>query len=193
MDILLINTNPIVSKLFQSFAEDKMIQLEEVSSVERLKTMHYDVIFIDESLCKQYFSTVLESFTSSSKVCISYDLEAVEGFDATLQKPFLPSQIMDILEDVSIMDRDIFSVLDHKEIEKIKSLLDMENLDKIDLGIESIEKKKLKSKNKRQKNKRQKIQRKNLNIIVKKVNKKALKRFLKGKEIKIRIQLTEEF
>jgi hypothetical protein len=201
MDILLINTNPIVSKLFKNFVEDKMIQLQEVSTIQKLNKIHYDVIFIDESLCEKHVENILQGFTSSTKVCISYALEAINGFDATLQKPFLPSQIMDILEEVSVMDREILSVLDNTEIEKIKSLLDMDNLDKIDLGIQSLEVlgtnsinsvEKIKLKKKKPKKKKKDTKSKNLNIKVKNLTKKEIKRFLQGKEITIRIQMNEE-
>jgi len=185
MDILLINTNPIVSNLFQSLVKDKAMKLQEVSGVEQMIKQDYHVIFIDESLCQKNLIAMMDSSRPVMKVCMSYSPDMLEGFDVTLQKPFLPSQIMDILEHVQVMDKKVFSVLDSKEIETIKSLLDMEDLENRDIEKNSIKKKCIKDKAKKNT--------KNMTIQIKNLKKKAIKRLLKGKEIKIRIQLSEEF
>jgi hypothetical protein len=183
MHILLINSNPVVSKLFKCVIEDEHMELLEVSVVNKIKNKDYEIIFIDESLCKKNLNEILKRFPRSKKVCISYDLTEIKEFDATLQKPFLPSQIMDIVEDFNFLEIEPRSILDTQEIETIKSLLNMEDIVTEELAV----KKKLK------KPKKQNKKTKELLLKVKKLDKKAIKRFLKGKEIKIRIQLDEEF
>ncbi|SFV71475.1 Highly acidic protein [hydrothermal vent metagenome] len=187
MHILLINTNPIVSKLFKSLLEDENIELDEVSHVSKIKEKKYSIVFIDESLCQKNSDQVFKNFSSSKKVCISYDLEEVKRFDATLQKPFLPSQIMDIIEDLAFENTQNISILDNKEIETIKSLLKMDDF--------KIEEKKPRKKKLLKVKQIKKEEKKSKEIVlnIKKLKKKSIKSFLKGKEITIRIQLTEEF
>jgi len=180
--ILLINNNPVVSRLFALCTRDKHIVLDEIEDIREVEEgKEYDLIFVDDA---SYAETVGEFMRSHNemdkKIFISYAQENMQGFDMTLKKPFLPSQILEIMqsvvvkeekqaideepvifplekeEDISVgeVDREeenkvpsIFPlsseeveedlgeeilpenphILDSKEIERIKGLLDMED------------------------------------------------------------------
>jgi uncharacterized membrane protein len=126
MYILLVNSNAIISKLFHS-VEKELDSLDEVPHLDILLSKKaYDVIFIDEVLCSEHLLERLKGFNESKKVTISYRSDIIEGFDATLEKPFLPSQIIHSIQGLNIQERSRESVLDRNEIDKIKSLLSLD-------------------------------------------------------------------
>jgi hypothetical protein len=182
VEILLVNRNPIVSRLFTAMNHDAKMAIREIDSIEALK-MHenYAMIFIDEGACQSSFEKIQDHYSDTKKVCISYELESVEGFDATLQKPFLPLQILEVIESLEQESTPTtsYGVLDGSEIEKIKGILQMQSTQEAK-GVESPSKE---SSKKRKKGK------KDLSIELKGLSKKRLKKLLKGKEITIRIQL----
>ncbi|SFV58705.1 Transcription initiation factor IIF alpha subunit [hydrothermal vent metagenome] len=160
MHILLINVNPVVSRLLILCTRDDTILLDEVESVDKVSKNHYDIVFVDESSYGRDVMVSLERLKSLKKVFISYLGDEVKGFDATIKKPFLPSQITEVIAAVqkhrsdegserdeegstedkfSIfplsaeeIDENTTAVLDVDEIEKIKALLNMDD----DSGIE---------------------------------------------------------
>lgn len=170
MHILLINTNPVVSKLFKLSLKGNKNTLTEMSSIENVEEDKYALIFIDESLCKKRTRELFKRFNFTKKVCISYDLEAVKGFDATLQKPFLPSQVIDIIE----LQQPF--ILDVDKIDEIKYLLDMSHPSQ----IETLNKKS------------KKYLKKAINLAIANLSEEEIKKFFKGKEIHIAIQLEKE-
>ncbi len=105
MKILLINFNPVVSRLFALCTRDAHIELdevEEVSDVERGK--HYDLLFVDDASYVESVKEFMESRSIGKKVFISYEPGSVSGFDLTLKKPFLPSQILNIIENATVAE-----------------------------------------------------------------------------------------
>ncbi len=153
MHILLINNNPVVSRLLKLCTRDGDMVLEEVEGVEKMQQDRYDVVFIDEG---SYIGDVLnlsELIDVSTKVLLSNADVEINDFDMTVKKPFLPSQIIEILEQAKQSKEvaeettefplnedkletkemqtkeDISSqeVLDGNEIEKIKALLEMDD------------------------------------------------------------------
>jgi len=172
--ILLVNSNPVVSRLFALCTRDKDNKLDETEDIEKAdRQKKYDLVFIDDASYSESSREFIEKhYAISKKVFIAYTQEQIHGFDMTLKKPFLPSQILDIIKSVVAREvkedpeelpvifpledtveppvhetevRDtpsIFpltteeteeeissqspSILDGKEIEKIKGLLEME-------------------------------------------------------------------
>jgi len=157
MTILLINDNPVVSRLLTLCTRDDDMVLEEVKSVHAIKNESYDVAFIDE---ESYIGEVLnlsEMIYIGKKILLSAVDVEVSDFDKTIQKPFLPSQIIEIIESVKISQKygeenietfsifplksdtsnldkeqiankkDAHQVLDENELEKIKKLLEMDD------------------------------------------------------------------
>ncbi len=159
MHILLININPVVSRLVSLCAREEHIELEEVHSVDAVTRDRYDIVFIDEASYVDEAKNLLENLIIRKKVFLSSsNIMSNEAniFDSIITKPFLPSQIINVLEslesddtvepaieipsifplstddEVSIVETpeeneiEDMSVLDTNEIAKIKALLEME-------------------------------------------------------------------
>ncbi len=162
MHILLINTNPVVSRLFVLCAGEVDIELEEVSTVDAIKDKQYAMVFVDESA---YETDVLDFFQHTQnikRVFISYANETIEGFDFTIKKPFLPSFIIEFFkenieknitkakEDLVDTTEDADSILDapkeipteeiHRESDRESpKVLDNDEIEKIKTILESSE------------------------------------------------------
>jgi len=150
MTILLVNDNPVVSRLLALCTRDDDMVLEEVKGVHTIQNDSYDVVFIDE---ESYVGEVLnlsDIIHIGKKILLSTVDVEINDFDMTIQKPFLPSQIIEILKSVEVsqenkkmLDAERFSVfpseseeetsalkkqvLDEDELEKIKALLEMDD------------------------------------------------------------------
>ncbi len=100
MHILLINANPVVSRLLVLCTRDEAMELDEVTSLDSVERESYDVVFVDEALYGRDVADLLSKFASAKKVFISYRNDAMRGFDSTIKKPFLPSQIIELIQDI---------------------------------------------------------------------------------------------
>ena len=137
MNILLINDNPVVSRLLVLCTRDEHITLEEVGSIDNIRHEHYDVVFIDEGSYEGEVLNLSTSLSIDKKILLSNADVEISDFDMTIKKPFLPSQIIEALEGVEVSDKAITSineaflsdaqVLDSAELDKIKSLLEMDD------------------------------------------------------------------
>ena len=159
MHILLININPVVSRLVSLCAREEHIDLEEVHSVDAVARDRYDVVFVDEASYGSEAKELLANLIIRKKVFLSSSdrmSDEASVFDSIITKPFLPSQIIAVLEslkeddtvelateipsifplatddEVSVVETpeedeiEDAAVLDTNEIEKIKALLEME-------------------------------------------------------------------
>ncbi|UPT77356.1 hypothetical protein MN086_09905 [Sulfurovum sp. XGS-02] len=106
MNILLININPVVSRLLALCTRDEYIVLDEVVSADAVDKASYEIVFVDEASYTEDVQALLEALQASKKVFISYTGEAVKGFDESVKKPFLPSQIINIIESITPDDPD---------------------------------------------------------------------------------------
>ena len=104
MKILLINDNPVVSRMLALCTRDVHIGLDEVKRVDAIKDVRYDILFVDDASYVDHIDALLEDRSIRKKVFISYDEEKVKGFDETIKKPFLPSQIMEVIESVDMSE-----------------------------------------------------------------------------------------
>lgn len=104
MKILLINTNPVVSRLLALCARDEHMVLDEVKSVEAVQKVEYDILFVDEASYASSLSPLFEGLPIRKKVFLSFSEDSVKGFDETVKKPFLPSQIIKIIAQRSISE-----------------------------------------------------------------------------------------
>ena len=148
MHILLINQNPVVSRLLALCTRDENMVLEEVADIDTIEDKHYDVVCIDAASYHDELMHFLELLSIGKKVLLSNDEMQMHGFDLKIKKPFLPSQIIEIFEKIEVSDNSVDTekkavsifplaaeveevntldtqVLDADELEKIKSLLDM--------------------------------------------------------------------
>ncbi len=165
MHILLININPVVSRLIALCMREEHIDLEEVQNIGAVSRDKYDVVFVDDASYDDEAREVLANLIMRKKVFLSSNDEmstATRVFDSVIKKPFLPSQITAVLESLEedntleavtevpsifplfndevnienveeaedeIVEEDEkvdTKVLDLNEIDKIKTLLDMD-------------------------------------------------------------------
>lgn len=104
MKILLINNNPLVSRMLALCTRDEDIVLDEVKSVDSIGEGKYDLLFVDDSSYVDQIDALLEEGKIRQKVFISYSADDVKGFDETIKKPFLPSQIINVIESVDMTE-----------------------------------------------------------------------------------------
>jgi len=97
MNILLINANPVVSRLLILCTRDDTVLLDEVATVDEVQRHDYDVVFVDEASYGSDVAELVGSLKSAKKVFISYRSDDMRGFDVTIKKPFLPSQITELI------------------------------------------------------------------------------------------------
>lgn len=168
MYILLINSDPTVSRLMMLCTREEELILEEVSDIESLVRTHYDIVFVDDAS----YPAKIGEFPTTKKVLFSNQKNDLNEFDLIIEKPFLPSKIIEYIADVkdevlhsndittsedSVDGHFIFplstedmaedndtNILDIVEIERIKNLLDVnDNVDDIELTDEEREAKKI--------------------------------------------------
>ena len=167
MNILLINTNPVVSRLISLCMRDEDTVFEEVTDVNAVALDRYDIVFVDDASYIDGLEDTLTNFMIRKKVFLSAknsSEDSLDYFDEVIQKPFLPSQITSVLEGLDEIENDtkeitnehfIFplstegntiedeieeeeieleepkkaEVLDSSEIERIKALLEDDDLE----------------------------------------------------------------
>lgn len=101
MHILLINNNPVVSRLISFCMRQDRMSLEEVQDAEALVRDSYDVVFVDEASYTEQTKETLTGLPVRKKVFLTSSSEAGEEerfFDTVVKKPFLPSQITTLIE-----------------------------------------------------------------------------------------------
>lgn len=104
MKILLINNNPLVSRMLALCTRDEEFVLDEVKSVGAVGEGNYDLLFVDDSSYADQVDALLEEGRIRHKVFISYSADDAKGFDETIKKPFLPSQIINVIKNVDMME-----------------------------------------------------------------------------------------
>jgi len=100
MNILLINTNPMVSRLVALCMRDQSHHLEEVGAVAQAQGGEYDLVFVDDGSYTVVTEEFVDKLDSVKKVYFSSEHTVPPGFDAVVKKPFLPSQIIEIIRDM---------------------------------------------------------------------------------------------
>lgn len=104
MKILLINANPVVSRLLALCTRDTHLLLDEVRGVDEIKDVVYDLLFVDDGAYVDKIDPLLAKGSIRKKVFITYDNDTAKGFDEIIQKPFLPSQIIKVIESVDMSE-----------------------------------------------------------------------------------------
>jgi hypothetical protein len=155
MDILLINTNPVVSRIIALCSKDLDANITIKDSLQEDDLNSFNTIFIDDNLYNEEMANILKSTHLGKRVLLkskNFELKDDVLFDYVVDKPFLPSKIIEILsqgdEDVvfdidSIDDDYDTQILDTKELNKIKQILDDETLPPHIEEIDDIEIKKV--------------------------------------------------
>jgi len=118
MQILLINKNPIVSKLFSLSAKGmEGINIDEVEDIKSLSHKSYDMLFIDDGdSLDDELEESLYSIDAKQKILFVLDGDRyIDGVDKIIKKPFLPSTIISMLQSSYGEKRDAIE----KDIEKL--------------------------------------------------------------------------
>ncbi|MCF6206673.1 MAG: hypothetical protein L3J47_07275 [Sulfurovum sp.] len=104
MNILLINTNPVVSRLVSLCMRDESIVFEEAEHMSDVKKSAYDIVFVDDA---SYNDSVVAFSTWVADIGTFVLLSSRDGgdetedkFDVVIKKPFLPSQIQAVIDRV---------------------------------------------------------------------------------------------
>jgi len=135
MKILLINNNPVVSRLTALSARKENIEIDEIQEVTELSSDGYDIVFVDsDSLTKDVGDTIKEHL-KVKKTVLFYtegDKEDKSTFDLTILKPFLPSEVSAIIRLVEELEEEEeekhFNVLDEPKISDKDELFSLDEL-----------------------------------------------------------------
>jgi len=103
MHILLININPVVSRLISLCMREEYIDFEEVQNIGAVSRDRYDVVFVDEASYDDETQEILSNLIMRKKVFLSSSDEVSDAaglFDSVIKKPFLPSQITAVMENL---------------------------------------------------------------------------------------------
>jgi len=196
MNILVISNSVIVKELIKLVAEDYDYSIEYQNSAKDAQDFNYCLVFIDDS--SQDINSQLEFIKSKLRgdtvLLSSSKIEPNEYIDYTINKPFLPNDIKDILDRCKEFDKTKeqsekieTSILDPQEIAAIKALMEME-LDEEDSKTSEDErsyilmledKESLELKNKKAKK---------LLYELGSLGKKEFKKLLKGAKVSIKIE-----
>ena len=138
MKILLINNNPVVSRLTALSARKEKIKLDEIRNVSKLKKLdEYHIVFVDLESYNQEISNILKNSNIKKKVLFytQEDDKKPKGFTLSILKPFLPSEVSAILRETKIeIDR-----IDNQSKEELSSLNELIAEKKNDLKSIQVE------------------------------------------------------
>ena len=110
MNLLLINKNPVVSRMINISAPKADFEIEECDSIYDLPKGHFDVVIVDDEMYDENFlKEVKESIDFEKIGIITSSKEEKEGFNFVLIKPFLPTDLVELLRDLK------FQILSQKE------------------------------------------------------------------------------
>ena len=139
MKILLINNNPVVSRLTALSARKENIDIDEVQEVTELESDGYDIVFVDaDSLTKDVSDTIKEHLKVKKSVLFyaEGDEEDKTIFDLTILKPFLPSEVSAVIRSVEEMEEreeeKHFNVLDEAKTSDTEELFALNELVEIE-------------------------------------------------------------
>lgn len=143
--ILLINDNKIVSRLLQLSSQKHDYNLEEINDYTASENS-YNVIFIDsEKYDEGALDALKETLTFDKLGYIGDKTNAKpDGFDFTLEKPFLPTDFVNLMnENFKVMSPDDIveesSDLDAMEEIEGEDELDLDNLEEMELDDGTLE------------------------------------------------------
>lgn len=101
MHFLLVNKNAAVKKIFNITAKKAGIELDVVDSVDKIPLdKDYSCIFVDDDMLKTGDIGDFKTKMITTKFCVilSKDSPLVGGFDSYIRKPFLPTDIYEVLK-----------------------------------------------------------------------------------------------
>lgn len=114
MKILLFNDNPVVRKLVALSAQKTKDDLSVVWSVDEIEGSEYDLLIVDDALYSDdMFESLDERVRVKSKLLMATRGNGIPaGFDHVINKPFLPTDLVDMLVQI---DKKVVGASNHKE------------------------------------------------------------------------------
>lgn len=103
MRILLINNNPVVSRLTALSARKEDIEIDEIQEVTELNANSYDIVFVDADSWSKDVRDVISENINMQKSVLFYgdgDEDEKDSFDIAILKPFLPSEVSAVIRSV---------------------------------------------------------------------------------------------
>ncbi len=136
MKILLINNNPVVSRLTALSARKENIDIDEIQEVTELNSDGYDIVFVDSDSLTKDVNDIIKEHLKVKKSVLFYtegDEEDKSTFDFTILKPFLPSEVSAIIRSVEEMEEEReeeknFNVLDESKESDKEELFELNDL-----------------------------------------------------------------
>ncbi len=102
MRMLLINQNPVVSKLSGLSAQKSGFEVVETPFPQEIEEGPYDILFVDDARLDEVDVQDIKRRIGVHRTCLIYsdDEKKAEGFDYYLKKPFLPTEMVDLLSEI---------------------------------------------------------------------------------------------
>jgi uncharacterized membrane protein len=160
MNILLLNNNPVVTKLVTLSAQKTGDELNVVANLDEITQNSCDVLIFDDALfSEELYAEVMAQITCKKKMYMgSRGTQKPDDFDIMVNKPFLPTDLVDLFTTLSkevvnlqeempefeVVDEELVLDEDHDNIEEELNL-DEEELDldldemNLDDAIESLD------------------------------------------------------
>ncbi|CAA6798826.1 MAG: Highly acidic protein [uncultured Sulfurovum sp.] len=145
MKILLINNNPVVSRLTALSARKEDIEIDEIQEVTELISDTYDIVFVDADSWTKDVRDVISENIEVKKSVLFYgegDEEERASFDLSILKPFLPSEVSAVIRSVEeeakvvtpavVAEEEHFNILDEKEESAREELFTLDGLDEVE-------------------------------------------------------------
>ena len=134
--ILLINENKIVSRLLQLSSQKNGYNFEEVASLDTSGDS-YDVIFVDSDMYNEELMNNINSKLNFNQLGYigTKQGDTPEGFDIVIEKPFLPTDFVNIIKEKVITASPKSEILE----DELTDDLSQELLDEDDLELESAD------------------------------------------------------
>ena len=146
MKLYLISKNPMINKLVTLSASK--LGVEMVESQELDTSINAELVLLDDECFEAETFEVYKGQNAAVKTILFYSkaAERIEGFDAYIQKPFLPTDLVKTLSDISGIgvedptkngvDSDILELDGGDDLGELNldEELDFSNLDDLDLG-----------------------------------------------------------
>jgi len=141
MHILLINDNPVVSRLMALCVQNEDILLEEVKNIDNTNRDTYDIVFVDEASYRKTIQHLKHKLRIEKSILFTNNDVKISDFDMQIKKPFLPSEIKEIFKQIKEKNTSQSNtrILDSNEVEKIKDLLNMDENEVSDLSLSETE------------------------------------------------------
>ena len=102
MRLLLVNKNPVVSRMMQMSVPKAGFEIEECDNVYALPSGTYEVVVIDDEMYDENFLHDIKQHVSYKQLGLITATRAYDSneFDFILSKPFLPTDLIEILRKV---------------------------------------------------------------------------------------------